>query len=114
MTLDLAADSAIMVGDFGETIAFRADPASPPRSIIAVVNRYPIADASESPFAGNRPPTIHVRCRNHQSLGVAPLQVVPDHSELLVAFPQGTEPRWRPVLRIINHNAGTVLLEVQQ
>lgn len=115
--LDLAADSAVFMQDFAETVRFRAAPGgASPRSVRANVNRQPIDEANspgDSPTAGRRSPKLHVMLRNHASLGVLPTEIVADTSEIEVAYPLGAAVRWRRVLRIVKHNAGCLIVEVQ-
>jgi len=113
VTLDLAADSGIFVGDFGESVGFRLSSLIDTRTVTAVVNRMPISDDGDTPFSGRQSPVLHVLFRNHATLGVLPSEVVADASQIETSFPMGATARWRNVLRIVRHNAGTVLLEVQ-
>lgn len=112
MPIDLAADSHVFTQDFAEPVRFRVDDEATPREIKANVNRQAVNDASEQPFAGTRPPTLHVMARNDADSGIVPSEVVDDVSEIEVAFPLGATPRWRSVLRILRQNPGCVLLEV--
>ena len=123
MILDLSADSALFVADFGEVIDFRTAPSATTRAgILADVNREPVdtegGDDKASPFAGRRSPVINVLVRNHATLGIVPTEVAIDTSELKIAYPLGaaTEAaglRYRRIVRIVRHNAGLLLLEVQ-
>lgn len=112
MTLDLQADSAIFVADFGETIRIRTDSTARARTVTAVVNRNPVADSVEAPFAGRRPPLMHVLLRNSSTHGAQPSEINEDTFEIEADYPQGADPRWRSGIKILRHNAGTVLLEV--
>lgn len=111
--LDLAADSAVFVSDFGESLRFRASVTSTARTITANVNREPVQDDTAGPYSGSRKPTMHIMCRNNSTLGVTPDEVVGDESEVEVSFRAGGTARWRKVLRVLRQNTGCVLLEVQ-
>lgn len=113
MTLDLAADSATFVADFGLTVRFRADGNASPRSIKANVIRGGVEDDGEAPFAGRRAPRVRLVVRNHATLGVLASEVQEDLSEFEVAYPEGADARWRRVVRIAKHNEGVLLIEVE-
>ena len=112
VTIDLAADSAVFMTDFAETVEFRVNSGASARSISANVNRQPIEESDGSPFGGRPAPTMHVMVRNNDTEGVTPDEVVDDTSEIKVAFKIGEDARWRPVHRVLRQNTGCVLLEV--
>lgn len=113
MTLDLAADQSVFFADFGETVRFRANADATPRSITANVNRQAVSDDQDAPFAGHRPPVIHVMARNSATTGIDPTEIVDDQSEVEVAYPVGGTSRWRRIIRTVRANTGCVLVEVQ-
>lgn len=122
MPIDLAADAALMT-DFDEAVDFRVSPNATAREDLgAKVNRTELdaqgREDSAGPFNARRQAVMHVMLRNHATAGVLPTEIVPRSSEVKVAYPQGaateaTGLRWRRILRILKHNAGFVLVEVQ-
>lgn len=112
MTLDLTVDAPVLIADFGESIGFRLSDAGDTRGITGTVNRMPIEGDGAQPFDGHQSPRLHVLVKNHATEGVTPDEVVNDVSELNIGFPQGVTARWRKIIRVVNANAGAVLLEV--
>lgn len=113
----IVADAAMLVSpaDFGEAVRVREEPGAAARSVYATVNRQPVDDAEDTqqPYPGRRAPVIHVALRNHATLGMAAAAVRDNVSEVAVAYPLGGDARWRRVLRIVRHNPGVVVVEVQ-
>ncbi len=121
MTLDLAADSQTFVDDFGETLKYRATPNTAAREgLTGNVNREPVeadgGDDRATPYPGKRSPMLHVLIRNSATVGVTPAEVEQNirSAEIEVAFPKGADARWRRIQRVLRHNDGVVLLEIQQ
>lgn len=112
MTLDLTIDAPVLIADFGESIGFRLNSDDDTRDITGTINRMPIEGDGDSPFDGHQSPRLHVLVKNHATEGVTPDEVVNDESEINVGFPIGTTARWRKIVRVVNANAGAVLLEV--
>lgn len=112
MRLDLAADSSVFVDDFGESVRFRASSSSTARTLTAVVLRSPADDDSDSPFSGTRQQPTRIRLRNDTGKGVKPEQITIDESQIEVAADVGEFKRWRNITRIVQQDAGMVLVEV--
>lgn len=115
--IDRSADAAVFLGDFGESVRFRAHAGATPRTLTANVHRQPLDAAgtsdAASPFAGRRSPRILLLVRIDPDHGVTPAELQADVSEFDVAFPVGTPPRWRRYLRIERQSATHLLVEVQ-
>lgn len=115
--IDRSADAAVFLGDFGESVRFRAHANATPRTITANVHRDTIDAAgtndTASPFAGRRAPAIRILVRIDATAGVLPTELVNDVSEFEVAYPVGTAVRWRRCLRIVKQSDMHLLVEVQ-
>lgn len=111
--IDLAADSAVFVGDFGESVKVEVSGGAP-RVVTAVVNRTPFEDTPDAPYAGHRRQPLHLLFRNSQTYGLTPAEAKLESTKVRVAAVLGDKAsvRLRPITRLIRHNAGTVLVEV--
>lgn len=112
MTIDLAADSSIFVADFGETVTVAVD-GEADRDVVAVVNRTPFSDTSDTPYAGHQMQPCHLMFRNSDTLGLTPEQAA-ETTKIKFAAVLGEigSDRLRPITRIIRQNFGMVLVEV--
>jgi hypothetical protein len=116
MTLPLAADGALFLADFAETIVYKPRPTqtvpSPaPRTITALVDREPPAFLLEAD--GLAVPTVHVIVRNSATTGISSSEVDTGGDQMDVALRLGQAAATKRIVRIVSHDAGLLRLEVR-
>lgn len=111
--IDLAADSAVFTADFGESVKVEVA-GDAPRVVQAVVNRTPFEDTADAPYAGHRRQPLHLLFRNGNPHGLTPSEARLETTKVRVAAVQGDKSsvRLRSISRIVKHNPGVVLVEV--
>ncbi len=117
MTLDLASDAALFLGDFGESIVYKprptqAVPSPAPRTITAIVDREPPAFLLEA--NGLAVPTVHIIVRNSATMGISSDEIDTGGDQVDVALRLGQAATTKRIVRIVQQDAGILRLEVRE
>ena len=107
LAADLVPD---LLDEFGETVTYRPRTGDA-RSITAIVERGGPADLA--PAAGGVAPLLRVRVANDSTTGISSDEIDTGGDRIDVAHRVGVAATTRPIVRIIEHDAASLLLELR-
>lgn len=110
--MDLAADMAtVFLADFGETVTYVPLSGSE-RSISAIVDRAPPMPPAGSPVKAGLAPKITAEVANDSTNGITSSELNTGGDKLKLAVRIGEAATARPIITVLRHDAGSLLLGI--